>query len=50
MKVLILNGSPRKDGNCSIALREIKQIFTESGVDYDEVQVGSMNITGCHAC
>ena len=50
MKVLILNGSPRKNGNCSVALRDIKQIFTESGVDYDEVQVGAMNIAGCHAC
>ena len=27
MKVLMLNGSPRKDGNTSIALEEMKKIF-----------------------
>ena len=27
MKVLMLNGSPRKDGNTSIALREMEQVF-----------------------
>lgn len=27
MKVLMINGSPRKDGNTSIALEEMRQIF-----------------------
>lgn len=27
MKVLILNGSPRRDGNTSIAIREMEKIF-----------------------
>ena len=32
MKVLMLNGSPRKDGNTSIALEEMKKIFEAEGV------------------
>ena len=31
MKVLMLNGSPRKDGNTSIALREMEQTFAKEG-------------------
>lgn len=27
LKVLMLNGSPRKDGNTSIALREMEKYF-----------------------
>ena len=27
MKVLILNGSPRKDGNTSLAIREMVSVF-----------------------
>ena len=27
MKVLMINGSPRKDGKTSIALEEMRQIF-----------------------
>ena len=33
MKVLMLNGSPRKDGNTSIALEEMKKIFEAEGVE-----------------
>lgn len=33
MKVLMLNGSPRKDGNTSIALREMALIFAQEGIE-----------------
>ena len=33
MKVLILNGSPRVDGNTSIALDEIVKTLQEEGVE-----------------
>ena len=29
MKVLILNGSPRKDGNTALALAEMETIFAQ---------------------
>lgn len=50
MKVLMINGSPRKNGNTSIALAEMEKIFQEEGVETQVVQVGSQNIRGCIAC
>lgn len=50
MKVLILNGSPRVNGNTSIAIREMETIFQESGVEVETVQVGNKGIRGCIAC
>ena len=50
MKVLILNGSPRPEGNTSIALREMEQIFQAEGVETELVQVGNRDIRGCVAC
>ncbi|MBQ9156047.1 MAG: flavodoxin family protein [Eubacterium sp.] len=49
-KVLIINGSPRKDGNTSIALQEMEKVFGEQGIEYEEVRVGSKAIRGCMAC
>ena len=50
LKVLILNGSPRANGNTAIAIREMEKVFAESGVAAETVQVGSQNIRGCIAC
>ena len=50
MKVLILNGSPRKDGNTSIAIREMVSIFNQEGVEAEIVQIGGQDIRGCIAC
>lgn len=50
MKVLIINGSSRANGNTSLALSEMTKIFEENGVDIHYVQVGNMNIRGCLAC
>ena len=32
MKVLMINGSPRANGNTSIALNEMKTVFEKEGV------------------
>ena len=32
MKVLIINGSPRENGNTAIALREMVKVFEAGGV------------------
>lgn len=50
LKVLILNGSPRINGNTSIAVREMEKIFEENGVAAETVQIGNRDIRGCIAC
>lgn len=50
MKVLILNGSPRINGNTSLAIEEIRKVFAENNIEAIVYQVGNMDIRGCIAC
>ena len=50
MRVLMINGSPRKNGNTSIALAEMERIFQEEGIQVETVQLGAQDIRGCIAC
>ena len=50
MKVLMINGSPRKDGNTSIALEEMRKVFETEGVETECIRVGHMDVRGCIAC
>lgn len=50
MKVLILNGSPRPNGNTAIALHEMEKVFAENGIETEYMQVGNQAIRGCSAC
>lgn len=50
MKVLIINGSPRVNGNTTIAVREMEQTFAKEGVQVETVQIGNQDIRGCIAC
>ncbi len=50
MKVLMINGSPRKDGNTALALAEMEKVFLSNGVETEIYQVGALNIKGCLAC
>lgn len=50
LKVLMLNGSPRVNGNTAIALKEMEKIFFENGIEVETVVVGNKNIRGCIAC
>ena len=50
MKVLMLNGSPRANGNTALALQEMEKIFRAEGVDVETVQVGHLDVRGCIAC
>ena len=49
-RVLILNGSPRVNGNTSIAIREMENVFQSNGVEVTTIQVGNKDIRGCIAC
>lgn len=50
MKVLIINGSPRANGNTAVALEEMSKIFQDNQIEVDYIQVGNMDIRGCIAC
>ena len=50
MKVLLINGSPRKEGNTSIALKEVAQQLSKEGIDSEIVWIGNKPIRGCIAC
>jgi multimeric flavodoxin WrbA len=50
MKILMINGSPRVNGNTSIALAEMEKIFTENGFEVETVQIGTEMIRGCLGC
>ncbi len=50
MKVLMINGSPRVNGNTGIALREMEKIFQENGTEVEILQIGNKDIRGCIAC
>lgn len=50
MKVLLLNGSPRANGNTTIALKEMITVFEREGVEVEYVQVGNQPAVGCRAC
>ena len=50
MYVLMLNGSPRANGNTAVALHEMEKVFAQQGVTCEIVQVGQRDIRGCIAC
>ena len=47
MKVLMLNGSPRKNGNTAAALSEMERIFAAEGIETEIIQVGDQPVRGC---
>lgn len=50
MKVLIINGSPKSNGNTSIALREMEKVFAQEGIETELLHIGNQDIRGCIAC
>lgn len=50
MKVLIINGSPRKKGNTSTALQEMIKIFDQENIETELIQVGQLPLSGCLGC
>ena len=50
MKILLLNGSPRPNGNTAAALDEMEAVFAAEGLETERVQVGNRVIRGCIAC
>ena len=50
MKVLLINGSPKKDGNTAIMLEEMVAVFEKEGIETEVIQVGGKDLRGCIAC
>ena len=50
MKVLIINGSPRINGNTAVALNELVRTFEAEGIETEVCQIGGKDIRGCIAC
>ena len=50
MKVLMINGSPRANGNTSIALGEMEKVFAQEGVETEILSIGNKDVRGCIAC
>ena len=50
MNVIILNGSPKAEGNTAIAINEVVRIFDEEGVQSEVIHVGKEAIRGCVSC
>ena len=50
MKVLLVNGSPHKNGCTNTALEEIAKTLTEEGIESEIYHIGLKPISGCRGC
>lgn len=50
MKILIVNGSPHRSGNVSVAIGELKKTFAAEGAEVENVELGVKRVPGCLAC
>lgn len=50
MKVLMLNGSPKENGNTYNALLEIGKQLEKEGIDYEIFQIGGKPVCDCIGC
>lgn len=50
MKVLMINGSPHKNGNTYTALHEMEKVFQQEDIEVEMLHIGSKAIRGCIGC
>ena len=50
MKFLMLNGSPKENGNTARALAEMRAVFEKENVEVELVHVGYLAVRGCTSC
>jgi len=50
MKVLAINGSPRKNGNTALLIDTVFAELKKEGIETEQVQLGGKKIHGCMAC
>ncbi len=49
-KVLVLNGSPHKNGCTATALQEVILTLNQEGIETELLQIGGQALRGCSAC
>lgn len=49
-KVILLNGSPHKEGTTNRALTEVARTLEEEGIEAEIIHVGHLNVRGCSGC
>ena len=50
MKVVLIIGSPRKNGNTARALKEVSDTLVAEGLETETVWIGTKPVRGCIAC
>ena len=50
MKVLLINGSPRNNGNTRLALEEVATTLNGEGIETEIIDIGKKAVQGCIAC
>ena len=50
MKVLLINGSPHKEGCTYTALKEVAKTLNEEGIETEIFWIGNKALSGCIAC
>lgn len=50
MKVLLINGSPKANGNTAYALAQMAEVFAQMGIETETIHVGNQLIRGCQGC
>ncbi len=50
MKVIGINGSPKKEGNTSILIKTVFEELEKEGIETEIINIGSKPISGCLAC
>jgi multimeric flavodoxin WrbA len=50
MKVVGINGSPRKDGNTSLLIKAVFQELEKEGIETELINIAQKPLRGCRAC
>lgn len=50
MKVLLINGSPHRDGNTFLALTEAAEVLKKENIVVEFIHIGNKAVQGCTAC
>jgi len=50
MKVIAINGSPKKEGNTNLLLTKVLEPLAQAGWETEIVQIGGKSLHGCRGC
>jgi multimeric flavodoxin WrbA len=50
MKVVAINGSPRKNGNTEFMIRKVFEPLEAAGIETELIKIGGRAVRGCTAC